>query len=711
MSSKLGKQPSGGQVEQLIGQLRTATQIDSLASPATAGQMLSLESISVHERQNLESTFSQLSAALESIGNNTLNIKYNNAQLEAGVIAGMLAGSPEKFLQRGTQAVATEGQVLVGMPNMGNTLGERSYALEAYDERANKNAAIFSVAWNLQAALQMEFGETLFPTLTLPADNVGLGVEVPLIAVYSGAEHKVTGSFESFRQKNLLRAAADHTVLHKEATRITPVYRAQAADMFVDQALVAAAPVVLDEETILTAPLAFGKKISLLGISQTESLLALGLMNQTDSIDPAASMSTAYFKFGADILRFNTLNLPSANFVYTPQQLNRLMTMNFTTTSIVLNKNSKAFNGAALVDLAAIVTNDLTVRLELHISGSINLQTSETTVFANGATIHSVTDATGATLAPTHALVIALKAEIDAGIALGWEPLAYRSNQNRRQRGQLLDTLKYTQLYNVPLRAPIAIHRPVNSDGTQDAADVHALVVATRFWTANEAVTALLQADTMLGEYAGAMDLTGEGPEVLGVGRYFVRPQYLHDTLVVSDSTDSRSSHERAADIQAVLVSRIRDMAYNLYRNSEYKPASDALSGGQAGAPVVIIATDPVLARYINVEGELRTLGGGFDFRIVDTIDKRMKGKIFVTFGVFDENRNVAVNPLNFGNMIWAPELVLTINQSRDNTISRETVVQPRYLFIVNCPILGRIDVSGIPDALGKITVNMNQVP
>jgi hypothetical protein len=151
-------------------------------------------------------------------------------------------------------------------------------------------------------------------------------------------------------------------------------------------------------------------------------------------------------------------------------------------------------------------------------------------------------------------------------------------------------------------------------------------------------------------------------------------------------------------------------MVYRLYRDSEYQAAADALAGGVAAMPEVIIGTDPVIARYITVSGDLRTLGGEFGFRVVSTLDSRMKGKIVVAFANKDGSQNSQPHPLNFGNMVWAPELVLKANLSRGNTYSRETVVQPRFLFVVNTPIMGVIEVANIPDTLNKTPILFDQV-
>lgn len=705
------------QVGQMINSLRSTIHAGAVTGEVTQS-VLAMEGLQDVQRHQLETAYSELSTAVESIyeqlfATDNKSKGVTAAQIEAGSIAGLLAGDYRRTMSAKleTQNVATENMSVVQPFGLADAFNQRSFALEAYDERENRNATIYSIAYNVFSARQDEFGETFFPTLVITPDQVGFGITVNLMMVYDAIERKITGNFEDFKKKNIIRAVADPTILRKEQTKIVPVHRAQSADKFVDSALIAPAPILLEGESIVTAPIAVGKKIDLLGISQTDTLLATGVQDQTDTIDPAALLTNVYAKVGDDILRFRTQNLPLSNFTYSTQNNYRVQTLNFTTTSVLVNKDSKNVDGSAMVDLAGVVTGDLIVRLELGLSGTLNIETGETTVFANTIAVHSVQNSSGELLALDAAPALAIVTAVAAGQIIGYDLQAYRTNVNRRQRGQLIDVTKYTQLYNVPLRSPIATIHPITSDGQSDASDVQALITSTRIRTSNEAVSTLINAAQLMREYVDSRDQIGVGPDILGVGRFFVRPSYFEEELDVSAVIDSLKSHERAADIQAVLVNKIRDYAYRMYRDSEYKAAADALAGGIAPTPTVIIGTDPVIARYLTVTGDLRTLGGEFDVRIVSTLDHRVAGKLFITFGVFDDNRNVAPNPLNFGNLVWAPELVLTANISRGNTISKETVVQPRFLFTVHTPIMTVLSVSNIPDTLNKVAIDFHPVP
>jgi hypothetical protein len=705
--------PAPNQLTRTVELLQqTVNNSSTITSPQITRAALAMEGLSDSQAHALTTATNELSTALEAIAAE-LNISkaITPAQVEAATAAGVLVGDIKSFLNTEiTRAtVSTESMAVVNMASE-DSFNARSLALEAYDERDNRNAAVYSIAYNMQAARQDEFGETFFPTIVVTPDQVGFGVTVRLMSVMNDFNRQITGELDKYERKNLIRALADPTILKNEMTRIIPVYRPQAADKFVDTALIPSRTVLLEGEPIETAPLATGKKLSLLGISQTDTLLNNGLMDVTDSIDTGTVLQTIYLKVGNDILQYNVANLPLSNFIYSVQNNYRVMTLNFDTTSVLLNKNTKQTDGSALVDLAPVVTQDLIVRIALNISGTINIETADTVVYGNNASVFSVQNAAGELLDLASSPASDVVTLFANATVVGYELKAYRTNLNRRQRGQLINTTYYTQLYNVNLRSPITAIHPVTTDGQTDTSDLAALITATRIRTSNAAVGTLLDTAQILNEYVDARDYEGVGPDVLGAGRFFVKPTFFSESINVDASIDSLKSHERAADIQAVLVNKIRDYAYRMYRDSEYKAAADALAGGVAPVPTVIIGTDPVLARYLTVTGDLRTLGNEFDVRIVSTLDNRVAGKIFVTFGIFDENRNTQVNALNFGNMAYSPEVTIVLPISRNGQVSRELAVQPRFLHINNLPIMTVLSIEGITDVLNKVPVNFHSV-
>ncbi|HXQ39473.1 MAG TPA: hypothetical protein VN843_36075 [Anaerolineales bacterium] len=685
------------------------------------GKAVALESLSDTQRQHVSQTSQQIEVALEEIRNELcLEKTYTRAQIDAAQQAGIMAGNWDGFRRRGLRDAmpATDSKtnvVTIESFGVADVMQERSYATEAYDERDNRSAVAYSITYNLQSSRQDEFGEALFPTVTIPADQAGVSITSNMMLVMDNVDRDISGAFYDTKRRNVLRAVADPTVLRKDQTLALPVFRSQSEDKFVDEDILPTTTVDLEGVDITTSALLFSKQIGLLDISQTDAMLAAGVQNQTDSLDPAIEITSFYVSTGADatfnLLKFNTENLPYFNFTPNSQGDYKLLTLMAETNSLMLNDQSLQADGTALVaPLNQIVTQHLIIRFHALITGNVRTDTGNIGVYGNVFEVHSITNASGVSIALTDGSVTALVAALNDITWVGYNPKAYRSNQNRRQQGQFVDVTKEFQRYMVPLRSPITARHPAHIDGQIDASDVQALITTTRIRLANEAVTSILQSNDLLAAFIDVRDNLNEAPAVLGVGRHFVRPAYISRDFDAELEVDSLKSHERPLDIQAALINHIRDIVYTLYRNSEYKAASDALYGGNSPMPKVVIATDPYTARYMMVVGDIRTLGGEFDVMVVSTLDIRFRGKIIITFGIFDAERNSSINPLNNGNLLWAPELVLTANIGRGGQYSRETLVQPRYRFIQNLPVMGMLTVTNIPNIIGRIPLQFTDV-
>jgi hypothetical protein len=708
------KTPESG-LQMAVESLRGHLNDQGTTQVGVAAAALSLESISDAQKHQLQTAHDSLGQALESLAAEMgMAGVLTEAQRDAATVAGLVSGDVRAFLKHPVSQpmVSTESMKVVTVSGIADSFSQRSLSVEAYDEKDNRNAAVYSIMYNMVAARQDEFGEAFFPTITVSPDNIGLAVSIRLFQVYDEFKRGITGALDKYNKKNIIRALIDPTILKNDQTRIIPVWRNESKDNFTDVALIPKRTIVHEGESIDTSPLLPGKKFSLLGLSQTDTLLASGVMDMTDSIDPAVVLSAVYVKVGADIIKFNTENLPLSTFAPAAQGLHRLMNLNFASSSLMINKDTKLVDGAALGALAAIADDDLIVRVEVNATGSVNVELGDTQVFGNSVSVAQVQNAVDEEILDLTAGAGKAIADlfIDAKI-VGYDLRAYRTNLNRRQRGQFLDVTFFQQMYSVPLRAPITVIRPVTSDGQTDSSDLAGLITATHIRTSNAAVGAVIDASNQLNEYVDSRDTAGDGPDVLGVGRFLVRAAYERDTLDVATAIDSLTSSDRVEDLRSLLINRLRDMAYNLYVESGYKAAADAYFGGASKAPTVIIGTDPIIARYLIVEGDLRTLGPDFDVRIVHTLDNRVTGKIFLSFGQFDSDLNSKPNPLHFGCMGWKPEMTLTLPISRDGQISKELTVQPSFLHIVNMPIMGELTVQNISQVVAsKVAINNHPV-
>jgi hypothetical protein len=709
-------------LDDLVGSIQRELNINGaqFASKQVARAALSLESLNETDAVAVDSVVETLSHALEGMCTELKIEGMSPTQKTAGVVAGIIASDVHQFLRTPVRQniIATENMSVVSVGGADHVDGRLKQALEAYDEKENKNAVTYSVAYNMQAARQDEFGEAFFPTVVVTPDQVGFTVSIRLVQVYNEQRRQISGKLEAnFGKKNIIQAVIDPTILRNDATKIVPVFRDESKAMFVSETLMPPRAVLLEGESITTSALAVGKNLSLLGISQTEALIETGLMDSTDSLDTAIALEAIYVKIpgateaDARVLRFNTGRLPLATFAAAVQGNYRQMNLQFRTDSLLVSKSTKDVAGAPVAKLAPLVSGEFQVRLGVKVSGEVNLEIADTNVYASNITVERVLDIDGNQL-PLDAGNGKTMADLFAGaVVVGYDLDARRTNVNRRERGQLLDTTFYNQVYAVPLRSPITVPRPLTIGDANDSSDLAALITATHIRTSNAAVEELLRVQDFLAEFVSAKDTSGIVPEILGVARFLVKPYFEHFVLNVNDVIDSLKSHERAEDIQAVLVNKMRDMAYRMYRDSGYKAAADALAGGMTTPPTVIVGTDPVLSRYLTVTGDLRTLGNDFNIKIVSTLNRRMTGKIIMTFGEFGQGKEGVPNPMHFGNMAWKPELTLVLPLHRNGANSKELTVQPSFLHVTNLPILAVIDVEGIEDVVAaKVPLNMQTV-
>ena len=696
--------------EDMFDQLKDTMQASpSLKNPNVGKLAVSTESLSHVEMSTIDTHVNSLQMALEGIVKNLGSdkkidpSKITAAQFNAAKAAGLIGTNPKAFVSTGFKEIRPTGPFdrVVSSMALEDAMSTR-IGLEAYDESNNRDGALYTLTYNFFSARQDEFSEMHFPTITVAPDNVGFGVTVTLMLIYDDLTRNISGDVAQYNKKNLIRAFANPTILKNESTRLIPVYRPQSATKFVDTTIIPNYNFDLEGQLIPTAPLKFGEEMDLMGICQPDELLAKGTKGIEDAIEPSVKLTNVYAKFGNDVLRIDVRNVPNNNFIAGPQGNYRQMFLNMSTDSVVLSKKTKQFDGSALTDLAAITTQSLGVRLAMVLTGEINIETGFFVVRSVKVSCHSVVDANGVKLDLTAGAGKALADILNAGELLGYDPFAYRKNNNKRQRGQLIDTTRYTQWYTVPLRAPVSAVHPVTTGDQVTNSDIQTLVTVTRVRTSAAAVTELLNTANTLNEYQDIRDVVGEGPDTLGVGRFFVRPIYFHEAIDMNLIVDSLTSSERPNDMQNALVNKIRDYAFRMFRDSEYKAAMEA-RGLQGVMPVVVVGTDPVIARYLQVSGDLRTLGGGLNCEVVSTLDYRVQGKIFLTLHIMDSTRNTEINPLNFGNMAWSPEVTMILPMTREGQISLENTVSPRFLHFVNCPILTVLEVSNLPDVLNKM--------
>ena len=678
---------------------------------------ISTESLGNDQEQILVNIYNNIESTVKTITQD-FGLAVEDFQLESATMAGIFATNPGAVLASKPRSFGSDVTVLT--PNVADGFMERpQVSLEAYDERDNRNAQLYSIVYNLLASRQDDFSETFFPTIVVNPNEVGITLSVKLFYVFNDFKRSANGALANYARKNVIRAYADAEILKNELTKVVPVLRSGGGaddntDKFVSTSLVPSWSVALGNSIVVpTGALKVDQKVDLIGISQTNELLASGIMGPSDSLDTYIRLDSVFLSVTGDVggvattevIRLSTEGLPASTFTYAPQGNYRRMILTLDTDGLVLDDATLTVAGTQPALLSELTNNK--ARVQLTINGSVSLDKGDGMVNRGSMALVTMRNAAGQLVTGTAFNALATKLA-DAEI-IGYTLTASRANSNIRQRGQLLDSQIEYRSIPVPYRSPMSVIMPaVNASGDENSA-LQNLITTTGVRTSNEAVTTLLKTQSILAGYNPVANANGDLPELSAIGHYHVNPVYFSETVNLSTTVDSLKSHEKIKDIRAALVEKIRFYANAMFRDSEYKAAAAVLTGNTGFKPTVIVGTDPVLFNYIMADGDLRTLGETFDVKVVSTLDSRVKGKIFLSFGVFDASRNTSVNPLNFGNFLYSPEMTVAMPVSRDGQVSKELIVAPRFLHINVLPVLTVLTVSNLSEVTGKVTVNTKE--
>jgi len=679
--------------------------------------VVSMEGYSESDAQDMVSAMKGLESSMESFLVGT-GLNVTDTQREAAVYGAALAADPvsTRRFSVNRNLPAMEGVEYIS-PSGAEMFYEAPMrkALESYDERDNRHVTTYSTVYNMVASRQGPFAEMFFPTINVAPDQVGFETTIRINSVMSEVKSSIDGAPSVFNKKSLIQAAIDPDIFTPDQTKVVPVYRDESKAKFVADTLVTPHPVLVDTESVMTSFLKMGVKVGLLPISQTEALLKTGTIDYSDALDVSLTLDKILIKLTGlvggetktEAFEFSTKRLPTAVFTHALQGLDRQMNLAFKTEAITFSKNTKTVSGAAS-ELLAVLGNNI-ARVNVGVSGEVNLQTSDCELWARPVTASIVLDEGKQSLPLNAGVGATISALLNTATVEGYEVDARRVNTNQRQRGQLLDTVYYNQIYTVPLRAPMSIPRPRTSGEENDASDLAALITATHHKINAAAVQTLLEAADFLEEYVSDRDSFETAPAILGVARHLVTAYFRRKEIDVTTIVQSLTSMDKRENISAAIVSVLRDYIFNAIRDSGWQAAADSLAGGDGGKPLILIGTDPVIASYLCTTGDGRLLGTEWDVQVETTLNKYMKGRLIVSFG--QKGSTGKHNPMHFGNMAYRSELALVLPTHRNGQNSKELMVTPSYLHIVNLPIMMAFTVTGLTEvATGQVAVPTKEV-
>lgn len=625
---------------------------------------------------------------------------------ESMAVVALASGAPSEYAKISTEARHNEapGVRLMHIDTTGTDYRYGKPAMEAFDERELAAHIPYSATFAAFAARQDEAAEALFPTATVTGDQAGLDIRIERPTVYpeSKTYHTNDGAITDFGRRSLIEAAVDAQILSDEFTRLVPVVKADGTsdEYFISDAQHATYYTAISGHDIPTRPLAVGKKVNLIGISNYSPLLG-SVMDSTDAVDSRVTLDKVFLAFADDeaAVGFSTQFMPRNSFVKSVEGNYREMNLQFSTTGLRITADTVAVDGTVPAQLDAVVSNNWTVFLSVTLNGVLNTEFGTVQTQAFPIAVDRIEDENGNIVSHTSGGGQALAELLEGAAITGYELNARRTNSNLRTRGHIVNSDIEVERYTIPLGSPITYPSPVHATGREG--DIRTAITTARFRNSNLAMTALLNYEDALRQVVGQGQLRdGEVPSIAGSGRWVVRPWFEEQVVDVSESIDSEKAHERAADVALTLVNAVRDMAYRAYRDSYYQAALNALTGGSAEKPTLLLVTDSVIERHLMVAGDTRTFGTAFDkYRVVSTLDRRLYGKIYFTFTRGNADPS---DVLSFGTHAWMPELSDSLPISRNNATFRQAIVQPRNLHVPKLPILGVLTVKGLSKALSS---------
>lgn len=583
-------------------------------------------------------------------------------------------------------------------------------SLENYNEKSSRDFRVVTAAYNLSSSRQDAFAEAVYRTTLINAQEGGAVQILPYVALMKDVYHKTTGAKWDTKEINVVDAYRDPSVLDQESTKLIPAVVAGNVANFVAAADVAVQS-KQDERgnSFNTAPLKMGSKFDLIGISNHNQLVAGGVLDLSDTIDPSGAMSGLYIKAagngveGAKVLKFKTDKLPTATFVPKLVGDTRLVAVSFETEKLKVTGATRAVGGATLEAITELDAAKWTLTLGIKVDGTISTSRGQTQFISGPVIVEGITDEDGNAIDITAGAGAALVTKLGALTAIGYDLDARFTNSNKRKRGQLVQTRA------VQFRYPIWAHSPVTlplsvMDEQGPGEVVRALTVVTDIRNSANAITSMLNYVAQLKEVAGDESAVSQFGDIEGALSIMMRATYRYKKLdLLAGSLDTIRSGDRWVDITSAILNTIKGVLFPAYRDSNIESVFQVVSGNVDERPKFLICTDREIANYLMEIGDNRTLGAYLKYDVVATNNKAFDGKIII----IPTRENPSENDvLSWGQFYFVPTIVGDMPISRDGEVSREITAVPFNRHVNNIPFAIEIDVVGLREVMSKSMYN-----
>lgn len=699
--------------------------VDTTPRNGVSVHQLSAALVGLSSEKHDAGAFTTRSFAKESFtGSDLAALQKTTNSIEADIETSLKVAniSAEGYQKRAASAAAFLGRDLLGFLNadITNTLPGKltsevskesftrkgiSVAKETYSNDDIRNYRRFSSIYNLQSVKQDPVSDAFFPMIIMDSLEIGVSASVTVTMVFNDVLRSMAGSLAQFRRVNIVKGFRHSDVLENEIIRVVPVYRDSGAAVntkhFADPTLIAPAEKSLGLGVkVLTAPIAAGAKIDLAGISQRKEMLANGFSNFTDTLSFAGRLENVYVQVGDEAFRINVYSVPDS--IYTPTYTgdDRKLNLTFHTTSAQLPAGSLNANGE---EASEQLIKDYNIRLGFNVSSTILTDRGVLTIEGNHVEVIGATDKEGVPV--TAAVLSQIEAVFKDSKAIAFDVEQHFENKNLRHIGQLFEEKTYLLTVPVPYVSPMTIYQSTFDSANMEN-HVGTLIAATSMRMSVSALRELERASTTLKDFKHILDEEGTAPELDVIGAYVIKPTWLGGEHSVLSMVDSTSSANRKDDLEAAIIELIHTYGIELVEQSEYIQAGRLITGNLDFKPEFIVAVSQRMSGYLPETFER----GGYKFTVVASLLEEFDNKIYVSFRNTNSNEGgKALDPLNFGNTIWAPELLSNMPRDLNGQTSQMLTVMPRFKHNWNLPALIDLTLTGLDTIYNKIAIEFKE--
>jgi len=660
----------------------------------------------------------QIEAGFEAIADDEgIGFEVQPYQVELAKFAAGMAVDPVSAISEARNAktpapIAGNEMIQMGLPaySDANVITTGFEAFDGVDVTPRVN---FQVIYSALAAVQDKGAELLFPVVPFDPKSSGVTINVRVTSVINDFDRLNDGKSvkAKFDKIPLVKIANDPDKIDIDKNKIIPVYVAGENDEAFVSSLKRS--VEYNGETVETAPLVLDKEIGLTGLAQTEAMLAKGVMNMTDTLDPHVKVEKIYFSLtgddgsGTEITEQFAFDIAGLDITYTHSVTGheKDLILNTTVNNVIINTSNtklavpRADGTTNSKILDALTLTNYSASLTFKLYGSGNVATGDVSLVVTGNKLNSITDGTGAVVDGASGDGAKVTTVVNTVKYIGTDVDSYLTNSNARIRGIIVTSDAYTAYYPVNYRTGYTTITPLVQTGDNGDANL----LTTSLGVNRSKLNA--SAYRTLFNFISYMRNTGPDANIEGISNLLIDKWFLEDSFDISTIVDGRDSSTRLEDIRDALMLKIRVAAVQAYTDSNYAIAHDEIYPG--AKPTLMIVTDTQIGMFLS---GAKLSDDVFNYKIETTRSPYMKNKIVWTFGVFDGDRNKAPNPLNFGACLYAPDTTISLPKTVNNAKVLETTVMPRYLHIVNNQLLGLYNVGGIESVIGKLTLNTKAV-